>query len=68
MAAHIQGFETLEEIERAEIDPDGAVTFIAKKPTPHEEEYHELLSRIDNLTQEVISLKSQIEKNNNTSC
>lgn len=65
MSAHKQGFGSLEEIERSEIDPDGAVTFIPKKPTPNEEHYQELLSRIDILTQEVIALKSQIGINNN---
>jgi uncharacterized membrane protein YcaP (DUF421 family) len=63
MAARKQGFESLNEIERSEIDPDGAISFIAKKPTPQEEHYAELLSKIDNLCQEVKFLKDKIEKN-----
>ena len=62
-AAHKQGFGTLDEIVRSEIDPEGAITFIAKQPTPKEEQYQELLLRIDNLTQQVLSLKNQLEKN-----
>lgn len=64
MAAHKQGFESLDEILKAEMDPDGTFIFVPKKPTPHEEHYEELLSRIDNLTQEVISLKKQLQKDN----
>ena len=60
MAAHRQGFESLDEIDKSEIDPDGAITFIPKKPTPREEHYEELLSRIEDLTREVKALKDKI--------
>lgn len=62
MAAHKQGFSSLNEVERSEIDMDGAITFIAKEPTPHEQRYDELISKIDALTKEVVALKSQMEK------
>ena len=60
MAAHRQGFESLDEIDKSEIDPDGAITFIPKKPTPKEEHYVELLARIEDLTREVRALKDKI--------
>jgi uncharacterized membrane protein YcaP (DUF421 family) len=62
MAAHKDGFGSLDEIERAEIDPDGAITFIAKKTDPEEKYYKELLAKIDSLTEDVKSLKRQIER------
>ena len=45
-AAHRQGFGSLEEIERAILEPGGSINFVAKKPTPdiarHEEVMREL--------------------------
>lgn len=61
MAAHKQGYGELDEIERAEIDPDGALTFIAKKWEPNEEYQKELLLKIEELSNEIKQLKSSIQ-------
>ena len=57
-AAHKQGFSSLDEIDRAILDPGGSVSFFAKRPTPEAERHQELLARIDQLSAQVAALKS----------
>jgi len=56
-AAHKQGLGGLNEVERAVLEPSGTITFVAKKPAPEETRHLELLARLDQLTQEVASLR-----------
>lgn len=56
-SAHRQGFGDLGEVERAVLEPSGTITFVAKKPAPEETRHMELLARLDQLTQEVASLR-----------
>jgi uncharacterized membrane protein YcaP (DUF421 family) len=56
-AAHKQGLGGLNEVERAILEPTGTITFIAKKPAPEETRHMELLTRLDQLTREVASLR-----------
>jgi uncharacterized membrane protein YcaP (DUF421 family) len=56
-AAHRQGFGTLEEVDRAVIEPGGNISFIAKKPAPDEIRHRELLSKFDQLSRELTQLK-----------
>ena len=48
-AAHKQGYATLDEIDRAILDPGGGISFFAKKPTPEGTRHQELLARLDRL-------------------
>jgi len=48
-AAHKQGYASLEEIDRAILDPGGGISFFAKKPTPEGERHQQLLDRLDRL-------------------
>jgi uncharacterized membrane protein YcaP (DUF421 family) len=48
-AAHRQGFASLDDIDRAEIEPGGSICFFAKKPTPESARHAELLSRLDGI-------------------
>ena len=59
-AAHKQGFGSLEEIDRATLDPSGAICFVARKPAPEESRHRELLAKIDQLAQEVAGLRSRL--------
>ena len=52
-AAHKQGFSSLDEIERAILEPGGTICFFAKRPTPETERHAELLARLDRLTAKV---------------
>jgi uncharacterized membrane protein YcaP (DUF421 family) len=56
-AAHKQGFSSLEEIERAVLEPGGTLTFVAKKPPKEELQYQEVLRRLDLIAQDVAALK-----------
>ena len=57
-AAHKQGFATLDEVERAVLEPGGGFTFVATQPTPEVRRHEELLQRLDNLARELTVLRS----------
>src|SRR2546425_8670895 len=46
-AAYKQGLSSLDEVERAILEPGGSICFFAKKPTPETERHAELLARLD---------------------
>ena len=46
-AAHKQGFRSLDEVERAILEPGGGICFFAKQPTPESRRHKELLARLD---------------------
>jgi len=48
-AAHKQGFATLDEIDRAILDPGGTICFIGKKPAPELTRHQEILERLDRI-------------------
>jgi uncharacterized membrane protein YcaP (DUF421 family) len=48
-AAHKQGFGSLDDIERAILEPGGTICFIGKKPTPETERHDELLARLEEI-------------------
>jgi uncharacterized membrane protein YcaP (DUF421 family) len=57
-AAHKQGFASLDEIDRAILDPGGSIAFFAKKPTPDFTRHEELLARLDQLSAQITALRS----------
>jgi len=56
-AARRQGFESLDAVERAVLEPGGAISFFAKKPTPETSRHQELLARLDALASSVAELR-----------
>lgn len=46
-AAHRQGFKSLDDIERAVLEPGGSITFYAKKPPVDELRHAELMARLE---------------------
>jgi uncharacterized membrane protein YcaP (DUF421 family) len=58
-AAHRQGLASLEEIDRAVLEPGGTLSFIAKQPAPEETRHQELLGRLDRLGQELAQLRAR---------
>src|SRR6476469_5153903 len=46
-AAHKQGFASLDEIDRAVLDPGGTIAFFARRPSPDATRHQELLARLD---------------------
>jgi uncharacterized membrane protein YcaP (DUF421 family) len=57
-AAHKQGFSTLEEIDKAILDPGGTVAFFGRKPTPELTRHEEVMRRLDLLSAQVAALRS----------
>ena len=55
--ANRQGIGSLEEVERAVLEPSGTISFIAKKPQPDEIRHQELLQRLDQMAQELAQLR-----------
>jgi len=56
-AAHKQGFASLEEIDRAILEPGGTICFFAKKPTPESARHQELLDRLDQISAQLTALR-----------
>src|SRR5215510_14256273 len=52
-AAHKQGFMSLDEIDRAVLDPGGTIVFFAKKPTTESSRHEEIMKRLDQLSAQV---------------
>lgn len=57
-AAHKQGFASLEEIDKAVLDPSGSMAFLGKKPNPELTRHREVMTRLDQLTAQLAALKA----------
>ena len=62
IAAHKQGINSLNEVERAVLEPDGGITFSSKIPNPEERRQQELVARLDSLAKEVTALRVELAK------
>jgi uncharacterized membrane protein YcaP (DUF421 family) len=59
-AARKQGIASLDEVERAVLEPGGTLCFVPKKPTPETSRHQELLSRLDALRTEMTALRATV--------
>ncbi len=57
-AARRQGFDSLEEVEQALLDPGGAIVFHGKKPAPEQARHDELVARLDRILAELATLRA----------
>ena len=57
-AARRQGFASLEECQRAVLEPGGTISFIGKKPSPESARHDELIARFDELKSELAALRA----------
>jgi len=57
-AAHKQGFASLEEVERAILEPGGTISFIRKEPPPEAARHDELIARLDQIARELAALRA----------
>ncbi len=55
-AAHKQGFASLDEVDRAVLEPGGTISFSARKPDPDAVRHGELTARLDELLRELRAL------------
>ncbi len=58
-AAHKQGFASLDEVDRAVLEPDGTIAFIGKKPSPEAKRHAEMLQRLDQISSELAALRAR---------
>ncbi len=64
IAAHKQGFASLDDIEYARLEPDGGISFIPHRPEPEEARHGELLARLDALSAQVAALQQELAARN----
>lgn len=57
-AAHKQGFNSLDQIDRAVLEPGGGVSFSSKKPGPEASRHEEILARLDDLSAQMAALRA----------
>jgi len=57
-AAHKQGFESLDDVDDATLDPGGAISFLARRPTAETARHAEVLKRLDQLQAQIAELRA----------
>jgi uncharacterized membrane protein YcaP (DUF421 family) len=57
-AAHKQGFASLDEIDRAILDPGGNVSFFGKRPTPDISRHEEIMARLDAMSSQLAAIRA----------
>ena len=60
IAAHRQGFHSLVDISRAELEPNSGITFLAKTPTAEEARDRVLHEKMDGLTAQLAELARRL--------
>jgi uncharacterized membrane protein YcaP (DUF421 family) len=58
-AAHKEGFASLDEVEKAILEPGGGICFIGKRPTPEVSRHDELVARLDQIQAQLTQLSHQ---------
>ena len=59
IAAHKQGFHTLEDVDSAELEPGGGIAFFEKTPTTEESRNIEIHNKLDALSAQIAQLQNQ---------
>jgi uncharacterized membrane protein YcaP (DUF421 family) len=59
VAAHRQGFASLDDVESAVLEPGGAIAFVGKKPDPDVARHQELLARLEAIKAELARIGPQ---------
>ena len=60
IAAHKQGFSSLDQVDKAVLETGGTVTFVGKKPTVDEERHGALTARLDTITKQLEALTAAV--------
>jgi uncharacterized membrane protein YcaP (DUF421 family) len=60
-AAHRQGFASLEEIERAVIEPGGTLVFKGKQPTVMDVSHSEVTARLDDILAQLAEIRAKLD-------
>lgn len=62
VAAHRQGFESLDEVDRAVLEMGGGITFVAKEPSRESVRHDEVLARLDQMNKEIVALQNAVHR------
>jgi uncharacterized membrane protein YcaP (DUF421 family) len=55
-AAHKEGFASLDDVDRAILEPGGGICFIGKRPTPETARHDDLIARLDQIQAQLAQL------------
>jgi uncharacterized membrane protein YcaP (DUF421 family) len=58
-ACHREGIASLADVEKCILEPTGTLSFIERKPTSEDMRHQQLLRRLDQIAQEISSIKGQ---------
>ena len=58
-AAHKQGIRSLTDVERATIEPGGAMSFVSKRPSRETARHHELMAELQKISARLTALESR---------
>jgi uncharacterized membrane protein YcaP (DUF421 family) len=61
-AAHRQGFASLQDIERAVIEPGGTMFFVGKKPSPDDVQQKAVIDRLDAIARQLGEISGRLPR------
>ena len=61
IAAHKQGFASLDEIDRAVLEPGGTITFVAKRPSADTERHNQMIGKLEQISKDLAALRASNE-------
>lgn len=57
-AAHRQGFESLDQVESAVLEPGGTIAFVGREPTLAAQHRQEVMARLDQIARDLAALRA----------
>jgi uncharacterized membrane protein YcaP (DUF421 family) len=61
-AAHRQGFSSLQDVERASLEPGGTIFFTGRKPSEDEARHRALAERLDLLSRQMAEIRDHLQR------
>lgn len=58
IAAHKQGFASLNEIDQAVLEPGGTIAFVGKKPSTDVERHSQIMERLEQISKDLATLRT----------
>ena len=58
IAAHKQGFGSLDEVDQAVLEPGGTIAFVGKKPSTDVERHSQIMERLEQISKELATLRT----------
>jgi len=58
LISHKQGVESLDQVDRAVLDPNGSIAFFGKTPTPDMMRHDEIMKRLNQMSAQLAELKA----------